>query len=172
LIEEWADESIGLKGRKAFIGALNQYQNFRASLLPANIPDFLKNVVSSFPSELLNVLSSGVGLGESAFKEAERGIKQDLEALCLILEQRPYLVTNQPTLADLTVAALSIILKYPQGSYLDIPENLKGKGIPGIGDSSTYSVFFDWRDRLYADYRKPLGVSSPSGSSPTSIEIE
>ncbi len=173
LIEEWADESIGIKGRKAFIGALNQNQNFRTSVLPKNTPDLLKNLVGAIPGEVLDILGTGVGFGADAIKEAKQGLKQDLEALCLILENRPYLVTDYPTLADLAVAGLSIILKFPEGDYIDLPEPLKGKGIPGIADNSAYEPFFTWRDRLYAEYRKPLGTSSSTSEpSPSSIEIE
>jgi len=171
LIEEWADESLGVKGRKVFIGALNQYQNFRTSILPKDTPDFLKKLVGSVPPELFDVLGMGVGLGSDAVKEAQKGVKQNLEALCLILENRPYLVGNEPTLADLTVAGLSMILKIPAGNYLDLPEELKGKGIPGIADNSAYAPFFEWRDRLYSTYRK-LGNTSNVDSPPTSIEIE
>ena len=173
IYEEWADESIGLKGRKAFIGALNKNQNFRKSILPKQTPDFLKNLVGAVPGEFLDLLGTGVGFGPDAVKESHRGLKQDLEALSLILEERPYLVGNQPTLADLAVAGLSIILKMPGGNYLDVPEELKGKGIPGLADNSAYETFFTWRDHLYAEYRKPLSNgSSKTNSSPTSIEIE
>jgi glutathione S-transferase len=153
LIEEWADESIGVKGRKALIGAFNQYPNFRASLLPAATPSFLKTVFGAIPSELLDGIGSGIGFGGNAVKDAVSGLKQDLEALCLILQSRPYLVGDRPTLADLTVAGLSISLKFPEGDYLKIPNQLKGKGIPGLADNSNYEVFFDWRDRLYRDFR-------------------
>jgi glutathione S-transferase len=173
LIEEWADESIGLKSRKAFIGALNQNQNFRTSVLPKNTPDLLKNIVGSIPPELLDILGTGVGYGPDAIKDAKQGLKQDLEALSLILDNRSYLVTDRPTLADLAVAGLSILIKFPEGNYIDIPEPLKGKGIPGLADNSAYEPFFNWRDRLYADYRKiSASNNTNSGSSPTSIEIE
>jgi glutathione S-transferase len=173
LMEEWADESIGLKGRKAFIGALNQNPNFRTSILPNNTPDLLKNFVGAIPSEFLDILGTGVGFGGDAVKEAKQGLKQDLESLCLILENRPYLISDRPTLADLTVAGLSILLKFPSGNYLDIPEALQGKGIPGLADNSNYDRFFTWRDRLYADYRKySSNANSSTGSSPTSIEID
>ncbi len=172
LIEEWADESIGLKGRKAFVGALNQNPNFRTSILPKNTPDLFKTLLKSVPSEFLDLLGTGVGFGKDAVKEAQKGLKQDLEALSLILQHRPYLVTDQPTLADLTVAGLSVILKFPADSYLDLPEQLKGKGIPGLADNRAYDTFFIWRDRLYGDYRKPLGTTSTGDSEPTSIEIE
>ena len=172
LIEEWADASIGLKGRTAFVGALNENQNFRTSILPTETPGFLKSLVGAVPSQFLDLLGTGVGFGPDAVKEAISCLKQDLEALSLILEQQDYLVTDQPTLADLAVAGLSIVLKYPDGSYLDIPPGLKGKGIPGLGDNSAYDTFFDWRDRLYAAYRQSSATASSTDSAPTSIDID
>ncbi len=172
LIEEWADESIGIKGRKAFIGALNQNQSFRTSVLPKETPDLVKTIVGSIPGEVLDVLGTGVGFGGDAVKMAQKGLKQDLEALCLILQERPYLLGDTPTLADLAVAGLSILLKFPEGSYLDIPDALKGKGIPGLADNIVFEPFFAWRDRLYADYRNNSNTSVGNGSAPTSINIE
>ncbi|MGK7941128.1 MAG: glutathione S-transferase family protein [Crocosphaera sp.] len=172
LIEEWADESIGLKGRIALIGALNQNPNFRKSILPKEVPDFFKNLVGAVPGDLLSALGTGVGFGPDAVKEANKALKQDLEALSLILEHQPYLVGDEITLADLAVAGLSIILKQPGGDYLDIPDPLKGKGIPGLADNTAYDSFFLWRDRLYMDYRKPLASKPLEEGSPTTIDIE
>ncbi|MEY2833477.1 MAG: glutathione S-transferase, partial [Cyanobacteriota bacterium] len=78
LMEEWADVSIGIKARKAFIGALNQNQNFRTSLLPANTPDIVKTAVGAIPGEVLEVLGTGVGFGGDAVKEAKKSLTQDL----------------------------------------------------------------------------------------------
>lgn len=174
LMEEWADESIGVKSRKALFGAMSQNQSFRTSILPNTTPDILKTVVGSVPTELFDFLGAGVGFSPDTIKEAKDALKQDLEALSLLLLDRPYLVTDHPCLADFAVAGLSMLLKFPAGPYLDLPETLKGKGVPGLADSSVYETFFDWRDRLYADYRKPLTATSTvgSGSAPTSIEID
>jgi len=171
LMEEWADESIGAKSRKVLYGALTQNQNFRNSILPNTTPDFVKTLINSVPPEVFDVLGMGIGLSHDSIKNAQDALKQDLEALCLILSHSPYLTGDQPTLADLTVASLSILLKYPEGNYIDIPEALKGKGIPGIADNDDYEIFFSWRDRLYQQYRQPLGVSS-SETSPNRIEID
>lgn len=173
LLEEWADESIGLKGRTALVGALNQNPNFRTSLLPRETPLVFKNLLGAFPGQILDLLGSGVGLGGEAVKDALRGLHQDLEALTLILQHQPYLLGSEPTLADLAVAGLSLILKVPAGGYLHLPSNWEGKGIPGIADHSTYNPFFDWRDCLYAQYRRRSGAGSPpAATSPTSITIE
>ncbi len=172
LIEQWADESIGLNARKAMLGALNQNQSFRAAFLPSSVPDVVKSLVSALPNEFLSVLGQGVGFGPDAIKSANSAVKRDLAALCFILNEQPYLVTDHPTLADFAVAGLSMYLKFPTGNYLEIPEALKGKGVPGIADIGTFEPFFSWRDRLYADYRKPLLGSPGAAGSPTAINID
>lgn len=172
LIEEWADESIGIKSRKVLFNALSQDQNLRKSLLPNTTPDIVRSLVEVVPTDLLKVLGFGVGYGPDAVNSATADLKQDLEALCLLLSDSPYLVGDQPTLADLAVAGLSMLIKFPDGPYLNLPATLRGKGVPGLADSVVYEPFFTWRDRLYADYRKPLTVSSSTATAPTSIEID
>ena len=156
LIEEWADESIGMKSRKVLFGALSQDQNFRRSFLPSTTPDIVKSLLEVLPSDVMKILGFGVGYGPDAVKSAETDLKQDLEALCLLLKDSPYLLGDQPTLADLAVAGLSMLLKFPDGPYLELSGMLRGKGIPGLADNVAYEPFFTWRDRLYAQFRKPL----------------
>ncbi|MBD2776722.1 glutathione S-transferase family protein [Iningainema tapete] len=172
LIEEWADESIGIKGRKALFSAISQNQYFRKSLLPTATPDVLKTLVEGVPNDFLKLLGFGVGYTPDVVRSAIADLKQDLEALTLLLADSPYLVGDEPTLADLAVAGLSILLKFPTASYLDIPPTLQGKGVPGLADNPVYEPFFAWRDRLYAQFRKPLIPTSNFGTSPTSINIE
>ncbi|OCQ95759.1 glutathione S-transferase [Nostoc sp. MBR 210] len=172
LIEEWADESIGIKGRKALFAAISQDQNFRKSLLPTSTPDIFRSLVEGVPSDILTVLGLGVGYSPDVIKSAIADLKQDLEALTLLLTDSPYLTGDEPTLADLAVAGLSILLKFPEGAYLDLPASLRGQGVPTIANNPDYQLFFEWRDRLYAQFRKPLIGASPAGSAPTSIQID
>lgn len=176
LMEEWADESIGTNARKVMLGAFNQNPSFRSAALPANAPGFLKSIVEAVPREALDLMGTGVGLGADAIKAARKAMQQNLESLCTLLGDRPYLITDHPTLADFAVAGLSLYVKFPSGSYLQLPENLKGRGVPGLADNPEYQTFWNWRDRLYAEYRSiatSTGAgSSGAGSSPTSINIE
>ncbi len=172
LIEEWADESIGIKGRKALFSAISQDQNFRKSLLPTSTPDVFKTLVGGVPSDLLTVLGFGVGYSPDAIKSAIADLKQDLEALTLLLTNSPYLTGDEPTLADLAVAGLSMILKFPEGPYLDLPASIRGKGVPALAHNPDYELFFTWRDRLYTQFRKPLIPTHGSGSAPTAIQID
>lgn len=173
LIEEWADESIGIKSRKALFGALSQDQNFRRALLPTTTPDLIKGLFEVVPNDILKILGFGVGYSPDVVKSAEDDLKQDLEALCLLLADSPYLVGNQTTLADLAVAGVSMLIKFPDGPYLDLPASVKGKGVPGLADNLQYQPFFAWRDRLYSQYRKlSPGSSTTTGSAPTAISID
>ncbi|ACC82471.1 glutathione S-transferase family protein [Nostoc punctiforme] len=173
LIEEWADESIGIKGRKALFAAVSQDQNFRKSLLPTSTPDIFKSLVGGVPTDLLTVLGFGVGYSPDVIQSAIASLKQDLEALTLLLADSPYLTGDEPTLADLSVAGLSILLKFPPGPYLDLPASIRGKGLPIFSENIDYEPFFTWRDRIYAQFRKPLiSTTSAAGGAPTSIQID
>jgi glutathione S-transferase len=173
IMEAWADSSIAVNGRKCMLGALKS-NNLRSSILPSGTPDIFKNLVSAIPNELIDAVGMGVGLSPGGLKEAQDALHRELMAVCQLLSQSPYLLGSQPTLADLTVAALSLAIKIPEGPYLNIPANLKGKGIPGFADNPAYEIFFTWRDRLYAEYRRPHIDSNfpPTGAAPTTIMID
>jgi glutathione S-transferase len=167
LMEEWADESIGLNGRKVMLGAFSQNPDFRSAALPSNTPSFLKTLVEAVPREALDFLGSGAGFGSDAVRSARRAMEQNLDALTTLLTDRPYLITDHPTLADLAVAGLTMYVKFPTGLYLQIPETLKGKGVPGLADNPKYLPFWEWRDQLYRDYRQtiiPVGTAPGTAS--------
>jgi glutathione S-transferase len=172
LMEEWADESIGLNGRKVMLDAFNHDPAFRSAALPTSAPSFLKTLVEAVPPQALDVLGIGIGFGPDAAKAARKSMQQNLEALSLLLADSPYLITDHPTLADFAVAGLSMYVKFPTGAWLEIPDALKGKGVPGLADNPAYASFWAWRDRLYADYRKPPLSTGTTPSSPTSINID
>jgi glutathione S-transferase len=171
-LEDWADESLGIQGRKAMIGALSQYPNFRTSVLPNEVPDLLKNLVGAVPGDIFSFLGTGVGFGPGDIKSATTILKQALEALCLMLQHQPYLLGDQPTLADFAVAGMTMYIKFPAKRYMNLPDGICEKGVPGLADDANYRPFFDWRDRLYADYRKVRDTTASTGTRPTSINIE
>jgi len=86
------------------------------------------------------------------------------------LSDSPYLVGDQPTLA-VAVAGLSLLIKFPDGPYLNLPATLKL--YPGLADSVRFvrAVLRLARSTFYAQYRKPLTNSSTT-TAPTSIQID
>lgn len=172
MMEEWADESIGLNGRKVMLNAFGKDPDLRTAILPPQTPDFLKNLVGTVPGEAFEFLGMGVGLGPDTIKQARQALEQDFEALNLLLLSQPYLLGDAPTLADFAVAGLTMYIKFPAGDFLDIPDGLKGRGVPGLADNTDYARFFEWRDRLYADFRRKRPAPPSSGSAPTPIQID
>jgi len=154
MMEAWADESIGLNARRVLLGAISQYGDLRTALLPTGTPDLLKNAVEVVPEGILRLLGVGIGLGPGVVKTAWEALRRDLEALCLLLKERPYLLGEQPTLPDFAVAGLSMYIKFPASEDLAIPDTLRGRGIPGLADNPAYTAFFEWRDRLYQSCRQ------------------
>ena len=171
-LEDWADESLGIQGRKAMIGAFSQHPNFRTALLPVNTPDLVKNLVGAVPGDVLGFFGAGVGFGPDDVKEAITILKQALESLCLMLQDGAYLVGDQPTLADFAVAGITMYIKFPAQQYVNLPEGICDRGVPGLADNANYQPFFDWRNRLYADYRQVCQDGSSNGNRPTPINID
>lgn len=176
MIEDWADESIVPNARKVMIGAFKQHPNFRTALLPGTTPDVLRNLVGAVPGDLLNLVGTGVGFGPEDIKAAAAALKQNLESLGLMLQGSPYLLGDQPTLADFAVAALTLYIKFPSSRYVDLPEGICDKGVPGLADVPEYQPFFDWRDRIYSEFRTVRAMTTPgatsSGTGPTPISID
>jgi glutathione S-transferase len=175
LLEQWADDAIGSKGRKILFEGLKN-DRLRTSILPNDTPDLFKNLIGSIPREAMDVLGLGIGLTPAGIEATTAEMHRSLQSICTLITEQPcaYLTGDTPSLADLTIAGLSLVLKIPDGPYLNIPDNLKGKGVPGFADNPDYDVFFTWRDKLYADYRNPHTPTprNNSGTSPTVIAID
>lgn len=175
LLEQWADDVFGINARKGLLLSMTQNPSFRSAVLPNATPDLVKTFVNSMPSlDFLGNLGAPIGMSSDKIKDE---IRQNLSWLCGILSEQPYLTGNEPTLADFAIAGLSMYIKFPTGNYIDIPESVKGQGVPGIADNSLYDTFWTWRDKLYSDFRKtsiPTSLSGSNGGSsrPTSINID
>jgi glutathione S-transferase len=171
LIEQWADEVLGMDARKGLIACISQNPNFRTAFLPDATPAPLKSFLGGLPVNLLGNIGSPVGLGVNTVREA---LKADLRYVMALLADQPYLLGQQPTLADFAVAGLTLYVKVPTGNYVNLPASVKGEGVPGVADSPEFDPFWAWRDKFYADFRKAGAmVAVPSsGDRPTSISID
>lgn len=176
MLEQWADEIFGINARKGLIVSMTQNLAFRTAFLPNATPDLVKTFVNSIPSlDFLGNLGAPVGMSADSVKEA---LRQNLSWLTSVLAEQPYLLGDQPTLADFAVAGLSMYVKFPTGNYLNIPEAIKGQGVPGVADNPLFDPFWAWRDKFYSDFRMisiPVNTPSNNGggaSRPTSISID
>jgi glutathione S-transferase len=170
-LEDWADAALGPNSRTVTMAALVQHSNFRMAALPDTTPDWAKTLVGALPGEFIGLFGASLGgIRPDPVKTAHLAVQQALAALCLMLSENAYLLGEQPTLADFAVAGMTLALKVPDHQYVDLPTGLCGQGIPGLADDANYQPFFDWRDRLYIDYRQPR--TQASGDTPTPITID
>lgn len=174
LLEDWADNALVKQARTAFLGSIGSDPGLRTALLPEQTPTPLKGLISAIPGDALGLLGVGVGLGPDKVHEAKRDLERNLRALTTRLEGQAYLLGNQPTLADLTVAALSLFVRFPSQHIFDCPVDLRGRGIPGIADNPEFARFFEWRDGIYRTWRQgaPAPAAAASSSGPTKISID
>ncbi|XXX81038.1 glutathione S-transferase family protein [Sorangium sp. So ce134] len=92
-----------------------------------------------------------VGAVQRRLEAAERTLRETLAELCARLEASPYLVGDEPSLADVAAVALVYPLKFPPSKHLFKPE-LAGTSVHAIADDPALAPFFDFRDRFYRDH--------------------
>jgi glutathione S-transferase len=93
--------------------------------------------------------------GYSEFAEAQSRltVTRILTSLRDTLSGREYLVGDRFTRADITVAAMLMLLKAaPQEFFFFTPE-LRFVYLDKLGDDPAFSEVFAWRDRMYKDHR-------------------
>ena len=102
------------------------------------------------------------------FLHPERqGLIASLEHLMLILAAQPYLVGDQPSLADIAVAAQLYPLRFPVVAGIQ----LASRGVIGIADQAVFDPLFIWRDELYRKLGRVVKESPPfDGNETISID--
>lgn len=138
LLEDWADTALASAARLALVQGAVDDPALRSALLPEKTPDSLKNLVGLVPSAWMN----GVGL---MLQPERQGLIACLEQLMVILHAQPYLLGEEPSLADIAVAAQLYLLRFPAVAGVQ----LASRGVMGIADQASFEQLFIWRDELY-----------------------
>lgn len=86
--------------------------------------------------------------------DARATVRALLVELCDRIAVDGYLCGKSPTLADLTAAGLTLLLKIPDSRHNALP-NRVGEGVREFINDPVLGRFFEWRDRLYAE--RPSG---------------
>jgi glutathione S-transferase len=82
--------------------------------------------------------------------EARAVVRVLLLELCERIKETGYLCGREPTLADLTAAGLTALLKIPDARHNPLPGRV-GMGVREYINDPSLGMFFDWRDRIYSD---------------------
>jgi glutathione S-transferase len=152
LLEDWADTALASSARMALLQGAAEDPVLRSALLPDATPALLRNLIGAVPGDLLG------GVGQLLPLERDSLIFA-LEQLLTLLEQRPYLIGEQPTLADVAVAAQLYLLRFPAVAG----PQLASRGVAGVADQPRFEPLFEWRDELYRTLgRRPDGSEAAS----------
>jgi glutathione S-transferase len=158
LLEDWADTTLAGVVRLAILRASFSDGSLRGALLPLGTPDGLRRLAGSIPDGWLGRFGQLLPIEAATLEEK-------LDLLTSLLEARPWLVADQPTLADLAVAAQLYPLRFPAVAGAE----LAYRGVPGIADQPRYEPLFHWRDGLY----QRLGRGSMAATArPMTIPVE
>ena len=138
LIEDWADTTLAAAGRSALVQAAAMDPSLRVALLPDDLPDPVRTVMGAIPGGWVGSVTELVNQNERA------DLLTSLEHLSASVQQSPWLVGDEMSMADLSVAAQLSLLCFPSSAGAA----LAGKGVPGLSDHPKLQPLFQWRDQL------------------------
>ena len=145
LLEDWADTALAAGARLALVQAAAADPVLRGGLLPDATPAPLRSLVGALPSGVLS------GLGQVIDHGGMEQLRANLNQLCALVQQQPYLVGDRLSLADLAVVAQLSLVLFPASAGAP----LAGRGMPGLADDPQLAPLWAWRDRIGAQVGRP-----------------
>jgi len=145
LLEDWADTALAAGARLALVQAAAADPVLRGGLLPEATPAPLRSFVGALPTGLLS------GLGQVIDHGGLEQLCTNLQQLCALVQQQPFLVGDALTLADLAVVAQLSLLLFPASAGAP----LAGRGVLGLADDPQLAPLWAWRDGIGAQVGRP-----------------
>ena len=145
LLEDWADTALAAGARLALVQAAAADPVLRGGLLPEATPAPLRSFVGGLPSGLLS------GLGQVIDHGGLAQLRANLQQLCALVQQQPFLVGDALSLADLAVVAQLSLLLFPASAGAP----LAARGVPGLADDPQLAPLWAWRDGIGVQVGRP-----------------
>ena len=139
LIEDWADTTMASLCKKALIKSALDNPKLRGALLPDDIPSSIKSIFDSLPFKNLNKISNMVLSNKSNIE-----FQKILESLSKALLNKNFLIGNNLSIADISIASQLSLLKFPKSSGAI----LSGEGCQEFINNPYLENLFQWRDKL------------------------
>ena len=139
LIEDWADTTMASLCKKALIKSAFDNPKLRGALLPDDIPSSIKGILDNIPFKNLNNLSNLVLSDKSNIE-----FQKILESLSKALLNKNFLIGNNLSIADISVASQLSLLKFPNSSG----PTLSGEGCQEFINNPYLDNLFQWRDNI------------------------
>ena len=139
LIEDWADTTMASLCKKALIKSALDNPKLRKALLPEDIPSSIKGIFDNIPFKNINKISNFI-LSDKSIIEFQK----ILESLSKALLNKDFLIGNNLSIADISVASQLSLLKFPNSSG----SALSGEGCQEFINNPYLENLFQWRDNI------------------------
>ena len=139
LIEDWADTTMSSLCKKALIKSALDNPKLRSALVPEDIPSSVKGIFDNLPFKNLNKISNLVLSNKSNIE-----FQKILESLSKAVINKRFLIGDNLTIADISIASQLSLLKFPTSSG----PNLCGEGCQEFINNPYLENLFQWRDNL------------------------
>ena len=139
IIEDWADTTMASICKKALIQSALENPQLIEALLPNEIPKSIKSIFDKLPFNNFKKISN-VMLSNKANLE----LQKILEALSKSLINKQFILGDQLTIADISIAAQLSLLKFSNASGT----LLAGEGCQEFINNPYLENLFLWRDKL------------------------
>jgi len=138
IIENWADTTLAKSIKIVFLEEVIKNPNLIASLMSDKISDSMQKVLFKIPTSIAGKISGLIN------QEEKESLKSNLEDLSNLIEKEDFLVGEELSIADISVASQLSLLKFPNSSG----ENLRGKGCSLYVNDPLFTNLFKWRDLI------------------------
>ena len=138
IIENWADTTLAQSIKIVFLEEIMKSPELIYNLLPNEISNPVQKFIVNMP---LNIGRQISGLINNEEKES---LKLNLDYLTNLVEKEKFIIGNELSIADISVASHLSLLNFPNSSG----EGLKGKGCSQYINNPNLKNLFEWRDSI------------------------
>ncbi len=145
IIENWADTTLANSIRTVFIQEVMKDSELLSSLFSNGIPLSVKKFLQNIPLNLAG------GISEFVNHQEKEALKLNLEFLTTLIKSDKWIIGNQMSITDISVAAHLSLLSFPASSGGEIC----GKGCPLFSKDPNFEILFSWKNELDNKLIKP-----------------
>ncbi len=138
IIKNCADTTLANSIRTLFIQEVMKDSELLSSLFSNGIPLSVKNFLQKIPLNLAGRISEFVN------HQAKETLKLNLAFLTTLLKDENWIIGNQMSIADISVAAHLSLLSFPASSG----EKLCQKGCPLFSRDPNFELLFNWKNEI------------------------
>tara|TARA_Y100001970_G_scaffold86453_1_gene109031 strand:- start:5013 stop:5744 length:732 start_codon:yes stop_codon:yes gene_type:complete len=139
MIEDWADTTMASFCKKALIKSALENPKLRSALLPEDSPRTIKGIMDNIPFKNFNKISNIILSNKNNLE-----FQKILESLSKSLVNEKFIIGDQLSIADISIASQLSLLKFPDSSG----PTLTGEGCQEFINNPYLENLFIWRDNI------------------------